>query len=263
MDIREKLKAPFKPDEIEWRVQRAMKTARGNKAIVLAYVTARAVQDRLDDVFGIDGWMDSYRWETGNNGERNVVCTLGVWSEEKKTWISKEDGAPETNVESFKGGISDSLKRVCVKFGIGRYLYNLEESWVDVIEQRPSSGRFNYINDKKAGITGYWKVPDLPAWAIPSNANETKVAAEPPKKETKVKDKDPTSFKYRYDINGNVQGSDRIKAAFDYAKKQGAYVFNSRGDKFDACVFSNKKLSKFVRFEVNQKEEATSVGAET
>lgn len=263
MDIREKLRAPFKPEEIEWRVQRAMKTARGDKAIVLAYVTARAVQDRLDDVFGIDGWMDSYRWETGNNGERNVVCTLGVWSNEKQTWISKEDGAPETNVESFKGGISDSLKRCCVKFGIGRYLYNLEESWVDILEQRPNTGRYNYINDKKAGIKGFWKVPDLPAWAIPTNTSDGKVAAAPPAKETKIEGQDPTGFKYRYDINGNVQGSDKIKAAFKYAKDQGAYIHSARGHEFDACAFSNKKLSKFVRFEVNQKEEAPSVGAET
>jgi hypothetical protein len=152
----EKLQKPFPADDIEWRVQRALSTSKGNKAVVLAYVTNRAIMNRLDDVFGVGGWKNEYKeWR-----DKGVLCGISVKIDGE--WVTKWDGAEETNIEAVKGGFSGSMKRAAVQWGIGRYLYNLDETWVDVKERGE-----NYINDRKANIKGYWDTPILPSWALP------------------------------------------------------------------------------------------------
>lgn len=158
------LQKPFPAEDIEWRVSHAVKTQQGFRALVLAYVTNRAIQERLDDVFGIGGWKNEYSEWRG----KGVKCTLTCKVNEE--WISKEDGADETEMESTKGGFSASMKRAAVQWGIGRYLYNLEQVWVNV----KASGQ-NYINTQvkvgqgKEQCKGYWDTPPLPAWALPEN----------------------------------------------------------------------------------------------
>lgn len=156
------LKAPLAIDEIEWRVSRSGQTSKGAWAMVLAYTTSRGVMNRLDSVFGVDGWRDEYQFLPDG-----VVCTLSC--KVGDVWISKQDGAPQTNVESFKGGISDALKRAAVKWGIGRYLYNLDETFVEIQANKPSVDRalIHRINDKKNNIKGFWVTPNLPKWAQP------------------------------------------------------------------------------------------------
>jgi hypothetical protein len=160
-----RLKAPFQPNDIEWRVQRVVKKASGDaSALVLAYVTARAIMDRLDEVVGPENWSDSYRHVDGG-----VVCRLEVRVGDKL--VSHEDGAPPTDVEPFKGGISDALKRCAVKFGIGRYLYNLENGWAQIVKSKNGSQN-RYLNDKKSGVEGFWGPPTLPGFALPRNPDE-------------------------------------------------------------------------------------------
>jgi hypothetical protein len=163
MNIKERLQAPFPAEEIEFRVQ-SCGISQGGKpwAMVLAYVQARAIQKRLDDVFGWDGWADEYRSQ--NN---NTICRLGVKSSTGE-WIWKENGASETQVEAFKGGISASLKRVAASgYGIGRYLYDLTESFAECVAEKPK----NMVGWNKAQTkdkkTIYWKTPTLPDWALP------------------------------------------------------------------------------------------------
>jgi len=102
------LKRPFK--NVKWR-----KGYKNGKDLV--YIDARDVMDRLDSVFGIDGWQTEYEYLGGR-----MICNLSVWLNDK--WINKSDGAGDSNIEGEKGGISDSLKRAAVLLGIGRYLYN-------------------------------------------------------------------------------------------------------------------------------------------
>lgn len=181
MDLKEmeaKLKRPFQYSDIEWRISRIFKSG---KATVLAYITSRAVMDRLDEVFGIDGWQDEYSFI-----DNNVTCQLKVLIND--TWISKMDGAPQTNFESFKGGISDAMKRCAVKFGIGRYLYNLTESWVTIQPEKPhgvDKKYIHFINDEnKSGIKGYWISPELPNWALPEGTETKKTKKANPVFET-------------------------------------------------------------------------------
>lgn len=121
-DIFEELKAPFPPERIHWRI--GSKTKDGTKARVLAYLNARDVMERLDEVVGPNGWEDSY-YETS----KRLICTLTLFLPDGPP-VSKSDGAGDTNMEGEKGGISDAFKRAAVKWGIGRYLYECEAPWV-------------------------------------------------------------------------------------------------------------------------------------
>lgn len=167
--VMEKLQEPFPSSEIEWRVQRVVKTKNGYKAIVMPYITNRAIQNRLDEVFGVFGWQNEFkRW-----GENGVICGISI-KDEDGNWITKWDGADEGGVEAVKAGFSNSSKRAAVALGIGRYLYNLESQWVDI----KNTGQ-NFINTKikdyengrvkEEQVKGYWDNPFLPDWALPKS----------------------------------------------------------------------------------------------
>ena len=87
----------------------------------LAYIDARDVANRLDEVVGIENWQDRYEEVSGR-----LMCYLSIRVEGE--WITKADGAGDTNIEGEKGGISDALKRAAQKFGVGRYLYYLPKN---------------------------------------------------------------------------------------------------------------------------------------
>jgi len=110
VNFERELKRPFPIGSVSFR-----KGPGGSKE--LAYITARDVMQRLDDVFGVDGWSDEYDYIGGR-----MICKLKCRFGD--TWITKSDGADDTQIEGAKGGISDALKRAAVKFGIGRYLYH-------------------------------------------------------------------------------------------------------------------------------------------
>lgn len=164
-EVKEELQKPFSAKDIEWRVARSMNTNQGKSiAFVLAYVTNRAIMNRLDDLFGVNGWKNEYvEWR-----DKGTKCRLSIHIGDG--WITKEDGSDETNIEGTKGGFSGSMKRTAVQFGIGRYLYDLSENIVNIQEKKPSgvdSKTVHYINDKKANVKGYWVSPNLPDWALP------------------------------------------------------------------------------------------------
>lgn len=134
---REMLAAPFPKERVSWRAG-AMNRA-GTKAMALAFIDARDVMNRLDDVFGIGGWQCSYE----RHGE-TTVCNIGVWFKEEGSshfWIWKGDGAGETDFEAQKGALSDAFKRAAVRWGIGRYLYDLPAPWVPCESYEGSDGR--------------------------------------------------------------------------------------------------------------------------
>ena len=158
--IQQALTNPLPRKGIEFRVCRA--SAKNKSVNVLPYLTARGVMQRLDEVFGIEGWEDSY--EVLSDG---VKCKLSV--NIGGEWIAKEDVASFTNIEALKGAFSDSLKRAGVKFGIGRYLYDLSGSWVDILPDKPYNA-INPVHYYRSGeCSGYWVEPDIPHWALPGN----------------------------------------------------------------------------------------------
>jgi hypothetical protein len=113
--------AEFPKEAISWRAQSLTKD--GSKAMALAYIDARDVMDRLDQIVGAADWQDRYEF----HGSR-TICYLSILID--GVWITKADGAGDSDVEAEKGAISDALKRAAVKWGIGRYLYSLPAPWV-------------------------------------------------------------------------------------------------------------------------------------
>ena len=124
-DLFDSLSAPFPVEMIEWRVgttnAKFKKEGEPCKGVPLCYIDARAVMDRLDTVCGPENWQCDHT--PGSAGL--ILCKLGIRFP-GGDWIWKADGAGATDVEGEKGAISDSLKRAAVRFGVGRYLYDLK-----------------------------------------------------------------------------------------------------------------------------------------
>lgn len=142
------LKAPFPMDSISWRASHMNKE--GTKALALAYVNARDVMNRLDEVCGEAGWQCRYSHANGK-----TVCDIGIkvnsdaviFGDKPKDmnlipgeWVWKADGAGDSDIEAEKGALSDAFKRAAVRWGIGRYLYDLESPWVPC-ESYDSNGK--------------------------------------------------------------------------------------------------------------------------
>jgi len=109
-----KLDTPLDIHEIDFRIQSINK---GGYATILAYKDARVDINRLNAVCGKFGWERRHSRDNRN-------CTVSLWDEENKHWVSKEDTGTESNTEQQKGLASDSFKRACFNWGIGIELYD-------------------------------------------------------------------------------------------------------------------------------------------
>ncbi|MFO0821700.1 MAG: Rad52/Rad22 family DNA repair protein [Gemmataceae bacterium] len=149
------LAAPFEPKEVKFKPQ----MVKNNRALAMGYIDARLIQDRLDEVLGVENWQDKYEFLP----DGSVVCRLRVKLGGR--WITKTDvGSPSEQPDSgdrVKAAVSDALKRAAVKFGIGRYLYRLPAQWVD----------YDPVKKQLA------QLPQLPAFAIPKPKAQTTATA--------------------------------------------------------------------------------------
>lgn len=109
----------LKAEEIEVRVQQV--TEKG--AIALIYKDARADMNLLDE--------SKVKWKREHQLINNrLFCTVSIWDEEIKEWVSRQDVGVESNTEAAKGEASDSFKRACFNWGIGRELYSSPFIWI-------------------------------------------------------------------------------------------------------------------------------------
>ena len=132
------LSAPFDPEDISWRVGSTTKDK--TKGMALAFVDARTVMERLDAVCGPAGWQNRYSHANGK-----TVCDIGILCGD--AWIWKADGAGDSDIEAEKGALSDAFKRSAVRWGIGRYLYDLESPWVQLDEwKRIQKGEYKNLD---------------------------------------------------------------------------------------------------------------------
>ncbi len=162
--IIQKLQAPFPKESIEWRIQRSGMKANGPWAMVLAYVDARAVQNRLDDAVGCENWQTKYTPVAGG-----MMCELSLRISGE--WVTKTDGSPETDIEGFKGAISKSLVRAASAWGIGRYLYDLPTGWANFVVEGTPGAKKDPIKKTKEDQNPQWYSwlpPELPGWASAS-----------------------------------------------------------------------------------------------
>lgn len=112
-------------DDIEVRIGQMSKD--GTKASLLLYQDARCGMKYLDQVVGPMNWQKRFYEVRGL-----VICSLGVYDTETKTWTWKDDTGSAGTIEEEKSIISDSFKRCCVCFGLARELYTAPTIWVRV-----------------------------------------------------------------------------------------------------------------------------------
>lgn len=104
----------LRADEIECRVG----TCNEKGFSLLLYKDARCDQNILDETVGLTNWQRDHKEVKGN-----LYCGVSIWDEQKTQWITKWDCGVESNTEKEKGEASDSFKRACFNWGIGRELY--------------------------------------------------------------------------------------------------------------------------------------------
>lgn len=110
---------PLRADEIECRISQV----KPEGVSLLLYKNARCDMIILDETVGPLNWKRSHSRDNAN-------CTVSIWDEGKKQWISKEDTGKESRTEAEKGLASDSFKRACFNWGIGRELYTAPDIWI-------------------------------------------------------------------------------------------------------------------------------------
>ena len=198
--LMEALAAPFLETEVKFKPQ----IVKGNRALALAYVDARVIQDRLDDVLGTRHWQDDYECLP----EGSVLCRLKI--RVGGEWLTKVDVGGQSEQsdtgDRVKAAFSDALKRAAVKFGIGRYLYRLPQVWCD------------YDPATKKIV----KPPKLPAWAQPA----AKVAGKtpPPAKPA------PAAKPARHAANLPANGTDLQRRLYEYDARLAAQGLCQAGD---------------------------------
>lgn len=111
----------LRADEIECRV--SVINERG--LALLLFKDARVDQKLLDETFTPFGWKRSHQMIDGN-----LYCTVEIWDEEKQQWVAKQDVGTMSYSEKEKGQASDSFKRACFNWGIGRELYTAPFIWI-------------------------------------------------------------------------------------------------------------------------------------
>jgi hypothetical protein len=120
----------LKADEIDARVSQVT----DNGVSLLLYKDARCDMNLLDETVGPMNWIRSHSRDNAN-------CTVGIWDEDKEQWIMKEDTGTESNTEAQKGLASDSFKRACFNWGIGRELYTAPFIWISAKACNIKEGR--------------------------------------------------------------------------------------------------------------------------
>lgn len=137
-------------DEIDARIAQVIETKAYEGVSLLLYKDARVDQRILDETFGPLDWQRSHQTIDGN-----LYCTVSIWDADKKSWVSKQDVGTESYTEAEKGQASDSFKRACFNWGIGRELYTAPDILIDKAKIESTGATF-YKNTKgKTNIKGF------------------------------------------------------------------------------------------------------------
>lgn len=171
----------LKADEISCRVNQI-----NDKGLtLLLYKDARVDMDILDETVGCMNWKKEYTRDNRN-------CIVSIWDSEKKEWISKEDTGTESNNEAEKGLASDSFKRACVNWGIGRELYTAPFIYIPAskVEITPKGNKYTTYDKFHVEAIKYDKNRNIIALSIKNQNNKRVYLLEPPKEVKKEVKKD-------------------------------------------------------------------------
>jgi hypothetical protein len=196
----------LRADEIDCRIAQIKE----NGLSLLLYKDARCDQNILDETVGPMFWKREHTRDNRN-------CIVSIWSEELKQWISKEDTGTESNTEKEKGLASDSFKRACFNWGIGRELYTAPFIWVPaekcmITENRGRPACFDRFTVKGIGytdgvITGI-EIKNQKTGKICFKWGE--ISEEAPDKPEQPDDEPPEVKPISQDAPGTVSTSDKL-----------------------------------------------------
>ena len=116
----------LRADEIECRVQ----SVKENGLVLLLYKDARVDMNILDETVGSANWQREHYECKGNLFCRVGIDVNAVHEVAEPRWVFKSDCGTESNTEAQKGEASDSFKRACFNWGIGRELYTAPFTWI-------------------------------------------------------------------------------------------------------------------------------------
>ena len=186
----------LRADEIDVRINQIA----SNYCTMLLYKDARCDMNILDETVGAMNWKREHTRDNAN-------CIVSLWDEDKQQWISKEDTGTESFSEAEKGLASDSFKRACVNWGIGRELYSSPNILVFPKKEMSPKGKdnefFENTNGKYTTKTYFWveiidydendNIKDLIIRDNKNNVRFTKLTKE---KEQELGKLDETMHKY-------------------------------------------------------------------
>ena len=131
--------------EIDARIS----TINENGLTLLLYKDARVDQNILDETVGAENWQRSHEIIGGN-----LYCTVSIWDDNKKIWVSKQDVGTESYTEKEKGQASDSFKRACFNWGIGRELYTAPFIWIKAGDANITEKQGKKVCNDRFEVTG-------------------------------------------------------------------------------------------------------------
>lgn len=126
----------LKANEIDVRVG----TSNDKGATFLLYKDARVDMSMLDEVVGPMNWQREHEFKDGK-----LYCKVSIYNDETNQWVSKEDVGVESNAEAEKGQASDSFKRACVNWGIGRELYTSPFIWLPIGKEEAKRTKLHVV----------------------------------------------------------------------------------------------------------------------
>ena len=157
----------LKADEIDCRIA----TINSKGLTLLLYKDARVDQNILDETVGALNWQRRHTRDNAN-------CIVSIWDDEKKQWVEKEDTGTESFAEKEKGLASDSFKRACFNWGIGRELYSAPFIWIsseDAQIKQGINGKFQCYDKFIVEQILYDENKDIVALAIRNNTLKKRV----------------------------------------------------------------------------------------
>lgn len=173
----------LKENEIRCRVG----TINQNGLTLLLYKDARVDMDILDETVGAMNWDRDHKELKGN-----IYCGVSIYDNEKKSWVTKWDSGSESNTEAEKGEASDSFKRACVNWGIGRELYTAPFIYIPAskVEITPKGSKYTTYDKFHVEAIKYDKNRNIIALSIKNQNNKRVYLLEPPKEVKKEVKKD-------------------------------------------------------------------------
>ncbi len=194
----------LRADEIECRVS----TINEKGMSLLLFKDARVDQRILDETFTPFGWKRTHQCIDGN-----LYCTVEIWDKEKRQWIAKQDVGTTSHSEKEKGQASDSFKRACFNWGLGRELYTAPFIWVPATKANIQKKDNRYTTSDRFSVLsiGYNEQKEISALVI-INQNEQKVFELKQKPERKQGQKAENQNQKSEEQNRTQEDNNRKKA---------------------------------------------------